>query len=198
MILDELEDRRICEVLQGQGFEVSSVYDLVNTSERYDAAMPVLAEWLPRVKSDRIKEGVARALTVKGASPEVLAVLLTEFESYMADTPSKEGTKWAIGNAISEVAEKQHVDAIRRLARDARHGKSRDRLVFALGKLKVEESIDDLLELLDDADVRLPAMMALVKLGAREAIDKIASLIDDRDPNVRREARKALDKLKER
>ncbi len=195
MILDEAEDRDVCEALRQHGFEVSSVYDLVNSPQRNDAAFPVLVEWLPKVKSDRIKEGVARALTVKGAGPAVLAALLTEFESYVADTPSKEGTKWAVGNAISEVAAKHDADAIRRLVRECRHGKSRDRLVFALGKLRVQDAVDDLMELLDDEDLRLPAMIALAKLRSRKAQQRIALFLDDSDPNVRREARMAMKKL---
>lgn len=59
-ILDDLRD---------SGFEVDSVWDLVNTSDPYPAALPVLLEHLERgVYPDRVLEGLARALAVGPAA----------------------------------------------------------------------------------------------------------------------------------
>lgn len=55
--------------LRTAGVEVASVWDLVNTSEPYPAALPVLMEHLERGGyPDRVLEGVARALAVQPAS----------------------------------------------------------------------------------------------------------------------------------
>lgn len=54
--------------LHRAGVEVTSVWDLVNSSDPYPAALPVLIEHLERRGyPDRVLEGVARALAVKPA-----------------------------------------------------------------------------------------------------------------------------------
>ena len=55
--------------LQGVGVEVNSVWDLVNTSQPYEAALPVLMEHLERGGyPDRVMESLARAVSTKTAS----------------------------------------------------------------------------------------------------------------------------------
>ena len=52
--------------LREAGFDVSSVWDLVNTAEPYASALPVLLEHLERGGSpDRVMESLGRALAVK-------------------------------------------------------------------------------------------------------------------------------------
>ena len=73
------EDEMVAEALRAVGVQVRSVYDLVNTKESYPEAIPVLLELLPRVRNDRIKEGVVRALTVREARPVAAKPLIREF-----------------------------------------------------------------------------------------------------------------------
>lgn len=52
--------------LRNAGVEVNSVWDLVNTSEPYPAALPILLEHLERGDyPDRVMESLGRALAVK-------------------------------------------------------------------------------------------------------------------------------------
>jgi hypothetical protein len=61
-------ERPIVEDLHQVGVEVDSVWDLVNTSEPYPSALPVLVDHLETGRyPDRVLEGVARALAVRPA-----------------------------------------------------------------------------------------------------------------------------------
>src|SRR5215471_16384354 len=53
--------------LKKVGEQVETVWDLVNTSRPYPKAIPVLLEHLQRPYPDRVREGIARALSVRGA-----------------------------------------------------------------------------------------------------------------------------------
>lgn len=61
-------ERPIVEHLASAGVGVESVWDLVNTSEPYPTALPILVEHLERGGyPDRVLEGLGRALGVKPA-----------------------------------------------------------------------------------------------------------------------------------
>ena len=61
-------ERPVVEDLVQAGVDVSSVWDLVNTSEPYPLALPVLMEHLERGGyPDRVMESLGRALAVKPA-----------------------------------------------------------------------------------------------------------------------------------
>ena len=196
MIYDESENSKLCMALKSVGIEVNSVYDLVNSQSKYDVAIPILIDWLPIVKSDRMREGIARALTVKGIGSNALNCLLTEFSTYKANNESEWSAKWAIANAISEVATKNDLSKIRTLALDKKHGKAREMLIFTLGKFKgSSETLDALIKLLSDKEVRIYALLALGKQKSFDTMDAIATFLNDQDPYVRKEARKILTKL---
>ena len=58
------DDARVVEELRSVGLEVSSVFDLVNTSERLPRAIPILVRLLSEPMETNVKEGIVRALTV--------------------------------------------------------------------------------------------------------------------------------------
>ncbi|HEY6740971.1 MAG TPA: hypothetical protein VI110_01340 [Lapillicoccus sp.] len=65
-----LAERPVVADLRAAGVEVDSAWDLVNTSEPYPDALPVLLEHLERGGyPDRVMEGLARALAVEPARP---------------------------------------------------------------------------------------------------------------------------------
>jgi len=55
----------LVDALRRVGEDVTSVYDLVNTTRRYPHAIDVLFEHLQRPYPDPILEGIARALAVR-------------------------------------------------------------------------------------------------------------------------------------
>ena len=62
-------ERPIVDDIRGAGYDVSSVWDLVNTAEPYPAALPVLLQHLERGGyPDRVMESLGRAIAVAPAA----------------------------------------------------------------------------------------------------------------------------------
>lgn len=195
MIYDETENQLVCRALNRLGVHIQSIYDLVNTRTDYSKAIPVLIEWLPKVKSDRMKEGIARALTVKGAGALAAHALIEEFQKLEADSPSQEATKWAIANALSVVADASCFNKLAQLLKDKRHGQARQMLAYALGRTKDERAVDVLIEILDDLEVQVNAIMTLGQLKARKARPALERFLEHENKWVRQETQKAISKI---
>ena len=106
--------------------------------------------------------------------------------------------RWQIGDALERVADDSVEDDLIALARDARHGRHRALVVAALGNLKRsrQQAMAALSDLLIDPDLRAYAIMGLGKMRAAEARPWIEPFLEDPEDWVRREARKALARLK--
>jgi HEAT repeat protein len=190
------EDAQVAEALRRLGYDVDSVYDLVNMKSRYKDAIPVLVHYLGLVTDHGVKEGIVRALSVKEARGIAAEPLLSAFKD------AGDGDvllKWAIGNALSIVADESvHGDLVR-LVQDRTHGKAREMLTVALGNIKeVPEVVQVLIDLLDDEQVVGHALIALGKLRAHEAKTKIKELLNHEIAWIRKEAQKALKKIDRR
>lgn len=195
MIYDEKENVKVCKALERVGIYVNSVYDLVNSRASYAPAIPVLLEMLQEVKSDRMIEGVARALTVKEARGIAARPLIDYFRNYIATNRSEEGAKWAVGNALSIVADDSVFDDLVEIARDKRHGGARDVLPRALANIRKPIVVDILIEFLEDEDMAGRAISALGKLRAKKAKRKIERFLSHPKAWVRTEAKRALAKI---
>ncbi len=193
------EGPEVCDALRAAGICVESVYDLVNEDIDHVTAAPVLLEWLPRVQNAHIKEGIARALTFRGAGTQVCRALLVEFERYEADDPAKEMAKWAIGNAICEVASADQLSELIRLALDKSHGRTREMLVVGIGRIgrhAADQALTALRELLDDPSLQGHALLGLGYLRDERSRATIESFVGHEKAWVRTEATRALRKLK--
>ena len=127
------EQSQLLADLADVGARVQSVWDFVNTAERYPAAIPVLLRHVPLPYSKRIKEGIIRALTVNYAGPEVLRELIRQFCEQTDHSPNS--VKWVLGNAISEVARPTDAETVIALAMDPAHGDSRDAITQRLPRV---------------------------------------------------------------
>lgn len=193
----EKEDRMVAQALKKVGLRVKSIYDLVNSKQTYPQAIPILIDLLPKVRHDRIKEGVARALTAKEARPIAARPLMDEFRAMNPETESARMTKWAIGNALSVVADDSVFEEMSALVRDKSHGWARSMLALALCNMQEhrDQAIQLLLDLLRDKDVGVQAMIALGNLHVKRARAKIEAFLRDQDSWVRQEAKRALAKI---
>jgi hypothetical protein len=115
--------------LRGVGCDVESVWDLVNTSVSYAAAVPVLLEHVERPYPDRVREGIARALGVPEASPAA-DTLLRLYRAEPAATDAKQGLAVAVANAAGDA----RLDDVIALAADPANGTSRLLLLSALAR----------------------------------------------------------------
>lgn len=184
----------LVEALRQEGFAIDGIADLFNQRHNYQRAIPILLGWLPSISNSHVKQDVVRALSVrKWATPRVAPALVKEFES--AEDDSGTGLRWTIGNALEAVADQSVHEDLIRLALDRRYGRAREMLVLALGRLSDDRSLGALLELLEDDEVSLMAMSALGKRKATVARPKLEGFLKHPDSSLRKEAKKALEKL---
>lgn len=180
--------------LKAAGFPVEAPADLYIKKYKYQSAIPVLLDWLPKISDPGLKEEVVRALAVKWAKGTAAKPLIAELSA--TSDHSGVGLAWAIANALAVVAEDEDLGAIEKLLAAGRFGKAREMLVLALGNMrKSPHAVTFLIRLLDDEDVAGHAIMALRKLGAKGTRSSIEPFLSDPRAWVRKEAKKALEKL---
>jgi len=132
----------------------------------------------------------------ESAGESAYSALVNEFKvQHNLPDAAQRGFKWALGNAISMVADESHFDEVVELIRDKRHGTSRDMMVLRLSRLDPNRAVDVLIELLGDDEVAGQALIALGKLKARKARLQIERFVEHPNPWVREEAHKALAEL---
>lgn len=80
---------------------MDSVAELSDSGRRYTDAIPVLLDWLTRLRDLNAKEEVVRALTVPWARRAALDPMISEFTATPPyGNPQQELYRWAVGNAI--------------------------------------------------------------------------------------------------
>lgn len=176
--------------LRSLGYQVDDILDLPHSGRRYNDAVPLLAAWLPRVSEPWVKEMIVRALSVpwgRPAAPE----LIREFRTSRDEDAN---LRWAIGNALSVVADEALRDDLLELALDRRFGTGRKMVVLGLGKMKKSSDVvvPPLIGLLEDEEVAGHAVMALGMLRAKDAREAVEALRNHPKAWVRAEVRKAL------
>jgi hypothetical protein len=127
------EQAQLLAELSDVGVRAESVWNLVNTAEKYPAAIPVLLRHVVLPYNKRIKEGIIRALTVNYAGPDVLRELIKQFCEQTDNSPNS--IKWVLGNAISEIATPADAETVIALAMDPSHGDSRDSITQRLPRV---------------------------------------------------------------
>lgn len=117
----------------------ASVSDLVNTSEKYPEAIPLLVKHLRRPYHRAIKEGIVRALAVKEAKGIANEAVIEEYRNLPREDPDKPWIyhyRWALGNTMTVIVTEDDLDDLIEIVTDESNGDSRDSFVIALGKLK--------------------------------------------------------------
>lgn len=181
--------------IRNVGLIISSVWDLVNSRERYPQVIPILVEHLFKPYHKRNKEGIIRALTVKEARGKAGRALIAEFYK----TPKSETNyRWAIGNAMAIVMSSEDEKDVLEIVKDKSNGEARDMFVRGLSRSKSTATEHVLIDLLDDEDdlVVIEAIKSLWKLKSNKAMEKIYSLLHHSSPAIKKEAQKVLNKLK--
>src|SRR5882672_7894730 len=98
------EEAPLIEALRQAGYEVTSVWDLVNSDQPYPGAIPVLCEFFKGSCHPVLREGIVRALTVPESRGVATTNLLTALmRSGERESPS---VRWALANALTVVADK--------------------------------------------------------------------------------------------
>jgi HEAT repeat protein len=176
--------------LASAGFEVGTVADLHRGGRTPRAVVPILIAWLPTIENSSVRDDVVRALTDRVARPVAAAPLIAAFRR-----EQDASVKWAIGNALSVVADESVSDDLIDLVRDKRHGISRQMIAVALGNTSAARAASVLVDLLGDDEVAGHAVMGLAKLKAVEARSALEAMKAHPKPWIRKEVAKALSKL---
>lgn len=190
--------------LAAAGFPVETVRDFVQKRNgptiadterfpfgRYEAAIPILLRWLPRIENQVVKGWVIRALSVPWAGPDVIAALALELRR----PDLSDGNRFAAGDALATILGKSDVDTLRDLAADERNGRGRTMIVLRLASIRDSRLPPLLMRLLADETVAAEAVTVLGKLQVVEARPLIEPLLTHGNAFVRAEARKAIARI---
>ncbi len=192
IIKNKVDSEPILADLSHAGLNVEWIEDLYNKHLDYKKVIPILIKWLPQIENPSVKEAIVRALSIPWARhTEASTLLIEEFRKSKNDF----GLIWAIGNALSVVADDTVLNNIVELIKDKTYGKAREMLVVSLGNMKSTDVINILIELLEDENLAGYAIIALGKLKCIEARSAIERFQTHPKSWIRREAKKAMNKI---
>lgn len=186
------DEKPLVEDLKKAGLNITSSWDLVNTTSSYKPAIPILLEHLSKPYHLKNKEGIVRALAVKEAIGKAGPVLIAEYNRTLKDNTL---LRWAIGNTIYTTITENDVESILSIVQDKTNGMSRQMFVAALGKVESEKAENVLINLLDDEEITPHALEALGRMKSSKAREKITMLTNHPKALIRKEALKALKKV---
>jgi HEAT repeat protein len=179
--------------LRAHGIQVDRLELLRASHPQIRSAIPILARWVPKLDDPGEKSLIVRMLSIPAATGLAGNVLFEEFHR-IGDPESS--LKWTIADALSVVSTADDVPKLLAIARDKQNGRARQMIVLGLKRFNLTPVRDLLIELLADDDVRAHAVTALGNLAASEAVPALTRMLSDPSTLVRREARKALKKIK--
>ncbi len=129
------EQQPLVEELKENGFEIKSVWDLVNSRSNYPAAIPILLKHLQMPYADRTRGGIARALAVRDPQTREAWPLLVEVyrktpavlgPDEEPKKPSRRSlAKDGLACALSVIASRETLEELIALAKEPEHGNSR-------------------------------------------------------------------------
>ncbi len=197
----EAADREVVSELQNRsGISISSISDLVQTRQSYFPAYPVLLDLLRRPYPVQIREMIVRALTVKDAHDVAFPTLVQIYRDPSHKSDSNDiGFKpfrFALANAIAFLASPKERSTLKEFARDAKLGASRSAFIHAMRTWRDPEVDDLVLGALGEPDLRYQAIVAAGTRRITRALPAIEAAAADRDPEVRRVASRAIDRIR--
>jgi hypothetical protein len=173
------------------GYKVEWISEL-RKEQSWEAAIPVLLHWLPLVKHRNIEMDIIRCLSVPWTGRRATEYLIESFRNNAESDPQY---AWTIGNALAIVDVNGFEREIIKLCRNAQYGMSRQMLVMALDHLDHPEAEETALDLLDDENVRIHAIIALGKMKSKRSLFHLEKLLTDKQASIRKEARRAITKI---
>src|SRR5215467_2979850 len=173
------------------GYKIDWLSDL-RRKKSWATAIPILLDWLPRIKHRNLELDIIRCLSVPWTGSKATGYFIEKFTKVAELDPQY---AWVIGNALSIVDVTGREKAIISLCRNSRFGSARQMVVIALHRIADPDAENTALDLLDENDVRLHAIIALGKMKSKRALFQLEKLLADKNPAIRKEARKAITKI---
>lgn len=188
--MKSLDKEKLLKEVRNKGVKISNIDDLKKIDMKYFDLVPIILDNLAEVEDDRDKEFLVRCLGVKGFS-SASKPLIDEF--YKSNNLTY---KWAIGNSLSIIQDHTIVADLVKIALEKKHGIARQMIVHGLGYFKEEFVKSALIKLLSDEEVMGHAVFALSQMEDESLIKYIEPLQNCRINWIRKEAIRAIDKLK--
>jgi HEAT repeat protein len=153
--------------------------------------VPVLLDWLPRVRSEHVKESMVRHLRTKAAKGIAVEPLVEQFKH--SENPIY---KWVVADVLQYICGKSHFDTLAELAGDSRHGEGRAPLVDMMWRVRTEQADRIIIAGLGDPEIPFQAMSALRRrFGNAAARPHIEPLLSSKHERVRNSAREHLKRI---
>ena len=152
--------------LRDAGMELSSVWDLVNTTTAPPPnTVSILLDHLSGEYPDRVREGIARALAI----PQARIGWTQLVDHFQKDRDrSGLGSKFAIASALATIADESTIDDLIGLAMDRRHGQNRIPFIKTLARASAPRARDALQQLALDSDTSAEVKRTLKNMGRRQ------------------------------
>lgn len=189
--MEYLNEEKLIADVRKAGYEIQSINDLMKISKENADLIPALLEHLASVTDAGDKQFLVRCLTVKGFY-QATKPLIQEF--YQA-SGTKGSLRWAIGNALSTIADKSCSREMVEIAKNRDFGMSRQMIVYDLWKFDDPEIKDVLVSLLDDETVVGHAVHALRRLGDPSVIPYLEPITSHKMTWIRNKAKAAIERL---
>lgn len=141
-------------------------------------------------KKDNEQNHFMRFFSFKGID-EVVPFLLEDY--YSPETPDL--TCWFISDCLYSIRSKKYVDEYLKIISNKSFGTNRQMIILLVGKLKVENAIPLLIDLLEDEEVRLHSITALGDYKREDFRCHFERFQNSKHPGWRKYARSALKKL---
>lgn len=154
-----------------------------------DTVLPVVIKYYKMAKLKNEKQYLLGWFHHKGLE-EVVPMLLEDYYSNNSDID-----KWAIGDRLYQIRSKKYIDDYLKIISDSSYGQDRQMIILLVGKLKAENAIPILIDLLEDEEVRLHAIDALGQFKREEFRCYFERFQDSTHPGWRKYAKKAINKL---
>ena len=149
-----IEEEPVLAELRKVGLHIESMWDLVNTSQNYDVAVPVLLTHLQRGHPEEVRGVIARALGVPAAA-SAWPLLVREYRNAKAPVYRADfGVKHGLAVTLGIIATGDRVDELASFARDTANGPSRIYFLPKLRRSKRKAAQEALLDLADDPDLK--------------------------------------------
>lgn len=172
------------------GFEVEEYNHLDAIKRKIRILIPILIKYLDLFESRNYKNAIVGLLGVKGFN-EATEILLSKYNDKNCNI-----NKWSVGDALYSIQDKRFDDEYIDIVKDKSNGTSRQMIVILLGKLRCEKAIPVLIDLLHDDDVDGHAIMALGYFRNNQLIQYIEPFLNHEKKWIRKEAEKAINKIK--
>lgn len=184
-----LNKEKLLEDVRSHGVKLNTIDDLKYMNSEYHDLVPIILSNIEQIDDEGDKEFLIRCLGVKGFY-EATPTLIREFYS-----TNNSLYKWAIGNSLALISDKNALDDMLRMVCEKQHGTARQMIVDGLGAFKDPRVIPVLLELLKDGDVVGHAISALSKTGDPSLVKELEPFTNYKVTWIRKEAAKAIKKL---